>query len=77
MDKTRLNTRHKLKSICDIEKFEAVLNKAMLADKVKNAMRMHYIEDNDFRFIGDSLGYSEGTIKRWHKEALDKLFELL
>ena len=77
MDKTRLETRRKIESICNVKEFDDLMERVMLSDKIKSAMRMHYIDDKDFRYIADVLGYTESTIKRWHSDALDKISSLL
>lgn len=43
----------------------------------KDIMRRHYIQRQDFRLIGDTLGYSERTIKDRHKKILQKLYNAL
>lgn len=53
------------------------LNKSMISDEEKELMRLHYIQKKDFRFIGDTLGYSEASIKAKHRKILKKLNKLL
>ena len=69
--------RNTLKDIPLIETFEALLNKSMISDEEKELMRLHYIQKKDFRFIGDTLGYSEASIKAKHRKILKKLNKLL
>lgn len=57
--------------------FEALLNKSMISDEEKELMRLHYIQKKDFRFIGDTLGHSEASIKAKHRKILKKLNKLL
>lgn len=66
-----------LKDIPLVETFEALLNKSMISDEEKELMRLHYIQKKDFRFIGDTLGYSEASIKAKHRKILKKLNKLL
>lgn len=61
----------------EITQFEALLNKSMISDEEKELMRLHYIQKKDFRFIGDTLGYSEASIKAKHRKILKKLNKLL
>ena len=53
------------------------MNKSMISDEEKELMRLHYIQKKDFRFIGDTLGYSEASIKAKHRKILKKLNKLL
>lgn len=55
------------------------LNKIVvsLSQEEKELMRLHYLENKDFCYIGDQLGYSEITMKRWHKKILRKLNKVL
>lgn len=69
-------TRRKLKDIPNISTFEDLLNISTLSDTDKEILRMHYLQEKDFRFIGDTLGFSESTIKAKHKKALSKLNKL-
>ena len=66
-------TRQKLKNIPKIETFESLLAQSTLSDIDKDILRMHYLQEKDFRFIGDTLGFSEASIKTRHKKALKKL----
>lgn len=68
-----IETRRKLQEVPLVAEFEAILNLCTLSDEDKNILRMHYIQKKDFRYIADSLGYSEKTIKQRHKDALRKI----
>lgn len=70
-------TRQKLKAIPRVSTFEELLSISTLGEVDKEILRMHYLQEKDFRFIGDSLGFSESTIKAKHKKALKKLNNLL
>lgn len=72
-----IRTRQKLKDICLIDTFDGLLEQCTLSDTDKQLLRLHYIQEKDFRYIGDTLGYSEATIKARHKKALRKLGSLL
>lgn len=72
-----LNQSLALKDIPLVGTFEALLNKSMISDEEKELMRLHYIQKKDFRFIGDTLGYSEASIKAKHRKILKKLNKLL
>ena len=72
-----IETRKKVKEIADISSFHTLINSTTLSETDKQILVLHYIEDKDFRYIGDMLGFSESTIKRHHKKALVKLSKLL
>lgn len=72
-----IDTRNKLKGIADISSFTSLINSSTLSDIDKQIVVLHYIDEKDFRYIGDMLGYSESTIKRRHKKALMKISKLL
>lgn len=74
---THIETRSKLKEIHRVQSLNELLDSCVLSNEEKQLIRMHYIEDKDFRYIGDFLGYSEITMKRWHKRILRKLNSLL
>ena len=68
-----VQTRAKVKSIPRVSTFNELLNECTLTTDEKTFMKMYYLEDKDLRFIGDYLGYTEGTMKRWHNKILRKL----
>lgn len=70
-------TRNKIKEIASIKTFNELLDASTLSQDDKEMLRLHYIEEKDFRYIGDMLGYSEHTIKTRHKRALQKLSKIL
>lgn len=72
-----ISTRHKLKDVPLVDDFEKILNKCTLSDEEKDILRLHYLKDKDFRYIGDMLGYAERTIKTKHKKALRKVAKAL
>lgn len=74
---THIETKHKLKSIYDVNTFEELINNCTLCDEDKELMRLHYLKGKDFNFIADTLGFSESTIKRRHRKALSKLNKML
>lgn len=72
-----IETRRKLKDVSLVSDFEELLALCTLSEEDKVILRLHYLEDKDFRYIGDMLGYSERTIKARHKRALKKLSDAL
>lgn len=71
-----VETRNKLKGIASITKFDVLLEQSTLSDLDKEILRLHYLKEKDFRYIGDILGYAEITVKKRHLKALKKLSEL-
>ena len=72
-----IDTRNKLNSICDVKSFEELLDSCVLSDDEKTLLRLHYIQEKDFRYIGDELGFAESTIKSKHRKILSKLNKLI
>lgn len=72
-----IETRRKVKEIADISSFNSLLNSTTLSDIDKQILVLHYIDEKDFRFIGDMLGFSESTIKKKHRKILAKLGRIL
>lgn len=70
------DTRNRLKKISDLVAFDDLLNRSTLSDTDKTILRLHYLEEKDFRFIADTLGFAESTVKKRHLKALDKIFTL-
>lgn len=71
-----IDTRNKLKGIASVSSFHSLINSATLSQTDKQILILHYIDGKDFRYIGDTLGFSESTIKKRHKKALKKLSQL-
>ena len=72
-----IETRKKVSEIADISSFYNLLNRTTLSHIDKQLLVLHYIDEKDFRYIGDMLGFSESTIKRRHKKALVKIAKIL
>ena len=72
-----IETRKQVKEIADISSFNSLINSTTLSDTDKQILVLHYIDDKDFKYIGDMLGFSESTIKRRHKKALQKISKML
>lgn len=71
-----VDTRNRLKKTANIHTFDGLLNQLTLSDTDKTILRLHYLEEKDFRFIADTLGFAESTVKKRHLKALDKIFTL-
>ncbi len=77
MSSEHIDVRRKIKDIPSARTFNSLIESSTLSEEDKLMLRMHYLEEKDFRFIGDHLGYSESTIKYRHRKALKKLGKLL
>ena len=71
-----IQTRAKLQEIPRVSTFNDLLDDCMISPEEKTLMQMHYLQNKDFRYIGDMLGYAEVTIKKHHIKALKKISEL-
>lgn len=74
---SHIQTRAKLKEICLVTAFKDLLDLCTLSDIDKEILRLHYLKEKDFRFIGDELGFSESAIKQRHRKALKKLGNII
>ena len=72
-----IDTRKKLKGIASVSSFQSLINSVTLSTTDKQILTLHYIEEKDFRYIGDTLGFSESTIKKRHRKILAKLSKVL
>ena len=77
MPSEHIVTRRKIQNIADIDTFNDLLDACMLTDDDKQLLRMHYVKGQDFRYIGDMLGFAESTVKKRHRKALQKLNKML
>lgn len=72
-----IETRRKIKGIASVSSFYSLIESVVLSPIDKQILILHYIDEKDFRFIGDTLGYSESTIKKKHRKILAKLSKVL
>lgn len=77
MDKESLSTRQKVRDVGNYSTLQEILNNSTLSELDKKIVIMHYVEEKNFGYIGDELGYSESGIKKRHKRILNKLGQLL
>lgn len=71
-----IKTKKKIQAIPSVITFEGLLEQSTLSEEDKQILRMIYLEHKDLRYIGDTLGFSETTVKRKHSKALSKLNKL-
>ena len=72
-----VSVQRTLKDIPKVSTFEEILNKSTLNELDKEIFRLHYLEEKDFAFIADKLGYSESGIRKRHSKALKKLSKII
>lgn len=72
-----IKVKHKVKDIPDKRSFNGLLEASTLSEEDKEIIRMHYLQDKDFSYIADVLGYTESNVKVKHKKAIMKLGKLL
>ena len=66
-----------LRNVAEITVFEDILNSSTLSDLDKQIFRMHYLQEHDFAYIADELGYSESGIRKRHGKAIKKLSKII
>lgn len=76
MASEHIETRRKIKSICELKTFNDLLDRSTLNPKQKQLMKMFYLEDKTLIEIGEFLGIEEVTVKKWHRKSLSKLKNL-
>lgn len=77
MSSEHIETRKKIEDIPSVSTFDNLLDSSTLSEEDKHIMRLHYIEDRDFSYIGEELGYSESWLKKRHRKMLKKLRKLI
>lgn len=77
MNEKNLLTRRKVQQVGDFSSLQALLDKSTLSCTDKEIVILHYVQEKNFSYIGDLLGYSESGIKKRHKKILLKLGQLL
>lgn len=70
-----IRTKHKLKE--DIKTFADIMKSPYVSDEEKQLLNMIYIDRKDYRLIGDTLGMSESTVKKRHKDLVKKISKII
>lgn len=70
-----LKIKHKIKE--DIKTYADLLKSPLLSEDDKKLLNMIYIDKQDYRFIGDTFGISESTVKKRHKDLLNKIGKMI
>lgn len=77
MSSEHIETGRKLKQKASVADFEEILSRCAISDNEKKVLRMHYVQKQDFQFIGDTLGVSKWTAMQWNRAAIEKLSKVL
>lgn len=77
MNSKNLLTRKTIQQVGSFSTLQGLLDSSTLSDLDKEIVVMHYIQEKNFAYIGDELGYSESGIKKRHKKILNKISQLL
>lgn len=77
MASEHIKTRRKIENIDTITDFNDLINQLIISPEQKEMMRLHYVEDKNFNYIADVLGYSESSMKKWHTKILKKISKLI
>lgn len=72
-----MKIKNKVKQINSKTVFNELLEDCMLSEKEKQLMKMYYIEQKDFDYIADILGYSKAGVLKMHNRILNKLETLI
>jgi RNA polymerase sigma factor (sigma-70 family) len=72
-----VETRRKLQDVCENQVLTELFDRTVMSPEQRQMMELHYLKNKDFRYIADTLGYSESTIKRWHRKVLKKLNRII
>lgn len=72
-----IKTRRKLQSIADLKSFNEILDNSTLSSEDKYIVREHYLNDKNFAYIADELGYAEITVVKKHQKILKKIGKML
>lgn len=67
--------KRKLKE--DIKTFDDMMRCKYLSEEEKQLAMMIYIDRKDYRLIGDTIGISESTVKKRHKDLIKKISKIL
>lgn len=69
-----MKIKHILKS--DLKLYNHIINSEFISSEEKKLLRMIYVENQDYLFIGDTFGISESTVKKRHHYLLEKISKI-
>lgn len=59
------------------QKSKRILDACTLSEINKQILRMYYIQEKDFGYIADELGFSIDTVKQRHRKSLKKISNVI
>lgn len=77
MNRGNLSTRKKIRQVGSFTTLQELLENSTLSELDKEIVVLHYVQEKNFAYIGDELGYSESGIKKRHQKILNKLSQLV
>lgn len=77
MNSDTKSARDFLNKITTLDEFMDLLDRITMCATGKQIILLHYVGREDLLQIADTLGFSEQTVKRHHKHALQKIAEYL
>lgn len=77
MNRGSLSTRKKIRQVGSFTTLQELLENSTLSKLDKEIVVLHYVQEKNFAYIGDELGYSESGIKKRHQKILNKLSQLV
>lgn len=72
MDPTRKTTRANLRQLPRVKDYYQMVSRMKLTPRERKVCDMIYLKELNTGMIADKLGYSERTIKRIHRDVLEK-----
>jgi DNA-directed RNA polymerase specialized sigma subunit len=72
-----IKTRNKIKAISKIKTFNDLMDAIIISDEDRKIMELHYLQEKDFNYIADIMGYSEITVKKRHAKIIKRIGKIL
>lgn len=72
-----IKTRSQLRSMIEVKTFSDLMDRCIMSPLDRQIMDLHYLEERDFRYIADQLGYTEGAIKKRHRKILNRIKHII
>lgn len=74
---SHVKIRTAIKEIADLKSFNEILDCSTLSEEDKHIMREYYLNNKNFAYIADELGYAEITVLKKHQKILKKIGKIL
>ncbi len=72
-----IKIKRKLKQIPTKIEFNSLLENAMVSEKERRLMQMYYVDQKDFDYIADVMGYSKAGVIKMHQRILKRIEALI